>query len=119
MSNLSLPETKPAAPGTPGVAVTGNREEASRDDLADEVMTVDNAAIYIPSPGIVKEEDSDLADTEGGDGLEAMAVENGNLVFSIWGTCERRTLHWVGECWRVPGVHYTGTSWLQAMNAVL
>ena len=30
----------------------------------------------------------------------------GDYVFSILGTSKRRTLHRIGECWRLPGTHY-------------
>ena len=33
-------------------------------------------------------------------------VSRGTFVLSIIGRCKRRTLHRVGECHRIPGVHY-------------
>ena len=38
--------------------------------------------------------------------ISGMDVALGSFVFSLRGTCNRRTLHRVGECWRKPGVHY-------------
>ena len=35
----------------------------------------------------------------------------GDYVFSILGTSKRRTLHRIGECWRLPGTHYRNYIW--------
>ena len=46
------------------------------------------------------------SDTEAELGIKPEVVPGGHYVVSIIGRSERKTLHRVGECHRVPGVHY-------------
>ena len=50
----------------------------------------------------VEEDDIPLGPSEGGAGR----VPHGVYVLSVTGRGGRKTLHRVGECHRVPGVHY-------------
>ena len=104
VSNLSLPETKkvPKEQDDPGDGTSGFRKK----EREEEVETISNTTIFTPSPGVLAKEEDSATDEEGSFDQQAMQVENAAYVFSIVGSCRRRTLHRVGECWRVPGVNY-------------
>lgn len=76
------------------------------------------SVIFSPGSGLLagEEEIDETEDEDEGEG-EPMVEESGAFVFSILGFCTRRTLHRVGEWWRVPGVHYTGTTFQQVRTA--
>ena len=72
-------------------------EEAGADDLGPEAKS-EEAPVEKVVPSDDEEEDvADLA--------EAVALR-GSYVVSIVGRSGRRTLHKVGECYRLPGVHF-------------
>ena len=102
--NLALPKDE-----TADVANDMERLEGLRRVLQveDEALSGRATSQYSPSVGFLAqpEEIEETEDEGEGDG-EPMIETTGTFVFSIVGSCHRRTLHRVGECWRVPGVHY-------------
>ena len=72
-------------------------EEAGADDLGPEAKP-EEAPVEKVAPS--DDEYEDVADL-----AEAVALR-GSYVVSIVGRSGRRTLHKVGECYRLPGVHF-------------
>ena len=73
----------------------------------DEPMSSRATTVFSPTSAIFADpaEQEETEDEGEGEG-EPMLEPQGTFVFSIVGSCNRRTLHRVGECWQVPGVHY-------------
>ena len=63
---------------------------------------------FQPLPGnqAIDEALTSSEDDDAGKHQQKAAVPHGTYVLSVIGRSERRTLHRVGECHRVPGVHY-------------
>ena len=111
---IALP---PSQPVPPSVGVLSSEvwslEEAASLGFGDSTVKLESspgpAGSVRPSPtspAASPTQEEGEAEGEGApvDGEQGEAP--GTFVFSVLGSCNRRTLHRVGECWRRPGVHY-------------
>ncbi len=74
-------------------------------EIEDEVAPSDGEPLRSPTEVVVDEQADPLTDDlvkDSGD----LEVSRGTFVLSVVGRSKRRTLHRIGSCYRLPGVHY-------------
>eukprot|EP00435_Cladocopium_sp_Y103_P065945 s1179_g28.t1 len=101
--NLALPQDE-SGYGNSLDQLSGMQRLQSLNEVASDRAT---SPLLSPTSALLADPaEADQTEDEGEGEGEPMVETNGTFVFSVWGSCNRRTLHRVGECWRVPGVHY-------------
>ena len=114
MEAIALP---PSQPVPPSVGVLSSEvwslEEAASLGFGDSTVKLESspgpAGSVRPSPTSPAASPTQEEGETEGEGAPAGGEQGeipGTFVFSVLGSCNRRTLHRVGECWRQPGVHY-------------
>ena len=114
MEAIALP---PSQPVPPSVGVLSSEvwslEEAASLGFGDSTVKLESspgpAGSVRPSPTSPAASPTQEEGETEGEGAPVGGEQGeipGTFVFSVLGSCNRRTLHRVGECWRKPGVHY-------------
>jgi hypothetical protein len=80
----------------------------SEDEEEANVMRADNRVFQkIPALDDENESDDGLDDADAGEVEVREAPTHGTYVLSVVGRGQTKTLHRIGECHRVPGIHYS------------